>query len=133
MDFGKVWIDGRPLLGTHKTLRGFFAGLIIGTLVGIGLSFLFKNQSPTLGFTLSLGAIIGDVMGAFLKRRLGLEPGALLPVVDQVDFVVGAILFALPITAPSLNMILIILILTIPMHFLTNAIAFLLHLKEKPW
>jgi CDP-2,3-bis-(O-geranylgeranyl)-sn-glycerol synthase len=133
LDSGKIYKDGRPILGSHKTFRGFFAGIIVGTLVGIGLSFLSKNQSPSLGFTLSFGAIMGDLMGAFLKRRLELEPGALLPVVDQVDFVIGAIVFSLPITAPSLNMVLIILILTLPVHFLTNLIAYFLHLKERPW
>ena len=133
LDFGKVFKDGRPVLGAHKTFRGFFTGLMLGTLVGFGESFIFKNFNPILGFTLSLGAVIGDVMGAFLKRRLGLEPGALLPVVDQVDFVVGAILFSLPVTTPQLNVILMIFVLTIPMHLLTNLFAFLIHLKEKPW
>lgn len=133
LDFGKVFKDGRPVLGAHKTFRGFFTGLMLGTLVGFGESFIFKNFNPILGFTLSLGAVIGDVVGAFFKRRLGLKPGALLPVVDQVDFVVGAILFSLPVTTPQLNVILMIFVLTIPIHLLTNLFAFLLHLKEKPW
>jgi CDP-2,3-bis-(O-geranylgeranyl)-sn-glycerol synthase len=133
LDFGKVFKDGRPVLGAHKTFRGFFTGLMLGTLVGFGESVIFKNFNPILGFTLSLGAVIGDVVGAFFKRRLGLKPGALLPVVDQVDFVVGAILFSLPVTTPQLNGILMIFVLTIPIHLLTNLFAFLLHLKEKPW
>ena len=133
LDFGKVFKDGRPVLGAHKTFRGFFAGLMLGTLVGFGESFIFKNFNPILGFTLSFGAVIGDVVWAFFKRRLGLKPGALLPVVDQVDFVVGAILFSLPVTTPQLNVILMIFVLTIPIHLLTNLCAFLLHLKEKPW
>lgn len=87
LDFGKNFKDGRPIFGSHKTFRGFFAGLIIGTLVGVGESFVFSNYNPLLGFVLSLGALVGDLGGAFVKRRLGLVPGAFLPIVDQIDFV----------------------------------------------
>ena len=35
IDAGKTFLDGRPILGSRKTLRGFFAGLVVGTLMGI--------------------------------------------------------------------------------------------------
>jgi CDP-2,3-bis-(O-geranylgeranyl)-sn-glycerol synthase len=133
LDFGKKFKDGRPIFGSHKTFRGFFAGLIIGTLVGVGESLIFTNYSPLLGFTLSLGALIGDLGGAFVKRRLGLAPGALLPIVDQVDFVLCALLFSLLVTPPTLAMTLTILVITVPIHLLTNFLAYLAHVKKKPW
>ena len=40
IDGGRVFRDGRPIFGLHKTVRGFLAGLAIGTLVGL---FLQKN------------------------------------------------------------------------------------------
>jgi CDP-diglyceride synthetase len=43
---------------------------------------------------------MGDLTGAFLKRRLNIPPGGLLPVVDQIDFIVGAILFSLLVSMP---------------------------------
>ena len=46
LDFGKIFYDNRPVLGTHKTFRGFFTGLIVGTLIGIGESFVFPNYDP---------------------------------------------------------------------------------------
>ncbi len=133
LDFGKTFKDGRPIFGPHKTFRGFFAGLIIGTLVGVGESFVFEGYHPFLGFVLSLGALIGDLVGAFLKRRLGFSPGALFPVVDQVDFALFAVLFSLPIAPPTIGMLLVILVVTIPIHLLTNFLAYLVHAKEKPW
>jgi CDP-2,3-bis-(O-geranylgeranyl)-sn-glycerol synthase len=133
LDLSKTFSDGKPIFGSHKTFRGFFAGLIIGTLVGIGESLVFNNYNPFLGFALSLGALIGDLSGAFAKRRLGLAPGTLLPVVDQIDFVLFALLFSLPIAPPTLIMTLIILIITIPIHLLTNLLAYLAHVKRKPW
>jgi len=133
LDFGKKLKDGRPIFGSHKTFRGFFAGLIIGTLVGVGESLIFTNYNPLLGFTLSLGALIGDLGGAFVKRRLGLTPGALLPIVDQVDFVLCALLFSLLVAPPTLAMALTILAITVPIHLLTNFLAYLVHVKKKPW
>lgn len=133
LDFGKKLKDGQPIFGSHKTFRGFFAGLIIGTLVGVGESLIFTNYNPLLGFTLSLGALIGDLGGAFVKRRLGLTPGALLPIVDQVDFVLCALLFSLLVAPPTLAMALTILVITVPIHLLTNFLAYLVHVKKKPW
>jgi CDP-2,3-bis-(O-geranylgeranyl)-sn-glycerol synthase len=133
LDFGKKFFDNRPILGSHKTVKGFAAGLVIGTLVGVGESYLFHDYSPILGFVLSLGALVGDLAGAFLKRRLGLLPGASLPIVDQIDFVLGALLLASAIYPVSPLMVGLIVSLTIPIHILTNVLAYLAHAKRKPW
>ena len=79
LDFGRTFKDGQPILGSHKTIRGFLAGLIVGTLVGIGEGFVLGKGGLILGFALSLGALTGDLLGAFVKRRLKLPPGALMP------------------------------------------------------
>ena len=134
LDFGRNFTDGRPIFGRNKTFRGFFVGLIIGTLIGFLESFVF-NYPFLLGFLLSLGALCGDLGGAFLKRRLGLAPGDLLPVVDQVDFVVGAILFSLPLALQfmSWELAVTVLLVTPPLHLLTNFAAYKLGLKKNPW
>jgi len=133
LDFGKNFLDGRPIFGSHKTFKGFFAGLTIGTLVGFGESIVFQEYSPLLGFVLSLGALVGDLLGAFFKRRFGLAPGAFFPIIDEIDFVLGALLFSLPVSPPTLSMALAILIITVPIHLLTNFLAYLVHVKKKPW
>lgn len=133
LDFGRTLKDNRPIFGSHKTFKGFIAGLVVGTLVGFGESVVLENYSPLLGFFLSLGALFGDLIGAFIKRRIGLSPGALFPVVDQLDFVLVALLFSLPVSPPSLSMAIVILIFTIPMHLLTNLLAYLTRIKSKPW
>ncbi len=134
LDFGRNFIDGRPIFGKNKTFRGFFFGLAIGTLMGFLESFVFSYPA-LLGLLLSLGALCGDLAGAFLKRRLGLAPGDLLPVIDQVDFVVGAVLFSLPVALPfmSLELGIAVLVITPPLHLLTNFVAYKLGLKKNPW
>jgi len=133
LDFGRTLKDSRPVFGSHKTFRGFAAGLLIGTLVGVGESLVFSKHSPLLGFVLSIGALLGDLTGAFIKRRLGLAPGALMPILDQIDFVLSALLFSLLVSPPTLTMAFTIITLTIPIHVLTNFVAYSLHVKKKPW
>lgn len=133
LDVGRTFLDGKPLLGSHKTVRGFFAGLIIGTLVGFSGQFVLSGeQSAFLGFTLSLGALVGDLIDSFIKRRLGLRPGSPVPLADQLDFIFGALLFSLAIGRfPPLVWILIILLVTPPIHLLTNFLAYLVGAKKK--
>jgi CDP-2,3-bis-(O-geranylgeranyl)-sn-glycerol synthase len=131
LDLGKKFFDGKPIFGKNKTFRGFFFGLAIGIMVGLLESTLFGY--PLLFSVLSsLGALMGDLAGAFLKRRLGIAPGGLLPIVDQVDFVVGAILFSLPLTV-TWELAIAVLIITPPIHLFTNFLAYKLKLKNNPW
>jgi CDP-2,3-bis-(O-geranylgeranyl)-sn-glycerol synthase len=141
MDFGRTFFDGKPFLGYHKTFRGFLAGIIVGTFVGLVQTLLFEQflfqispqfqYSILLGFTLSLGALTGDLIESFIKRRLNRSPGSSLPVADQIDFILGAFLFSIPVSPPSLPAAVIILLITIPIHLITNLAAALLKMKNK--
>ncbi|MEM3608869.1 MAG: CDP-2,3-bis-(O-geranylgeranyl)-sn-glycerol synthase [Candidatus Bathyarchaeia archaeon] len=137
LDFGKSFIDGKPIFGRNKTFRGFFSALVVGTVVGFAenafLNYPNNVQGFQFGFLLSFGALVGDLTGAFIKRRLGLAPGELLPVMDQIDFIVGALLFALPLGIVSWELTLVVLIITPPIHLLTNFAAYKLGLKSNPW
>jgi CDP-2,3-bis-(O-geranylgeranyl)-sn-glycerol synthase len=132
MDFGRNFFDGKPVFGKNKTFKGFFFGLAVGVAVGMvewvlfDYPFLFSVLSP-------LGALLGDLAAAFLKRRLGIAPGGLLPIVDQVDFVVGAIIFSLPLAIIYWELAVAVLIITPPIHLLTNFVAYKLRLKKNPW
>ena len=143
MDFGKTFFDGKPLLGAHKTFRGFLAGIIVGTFVGLVQTVIYEQvlfqyeygyqfqYTIFLGFALSLGALSGDLIESFVKRRLNRSPGSSLPVADQIDFILGAFLFSIPIMPPSFTAALIILLITIPIHLLTNLGAAILNMKNK--
>jgi CDP-2,3-bis-(O-geranylgeranyl)-sn-glycerol synthase len=132
MDFGKKFLDGKPIFGKNKTFRGFFSGLVVGIVAGYAET-MFFGFPPLFGLLLSLGALFGDLAGAFVKRRLGFAPGELLPIVDQVDFIVGAILFSFPLQILSWELVITVLIITPPIHILTNFVAYKLGLKTNPW
>ena len=135
IDLGKKFSDGKPIFGNNKTIRGFLSGLAVGTAVGLAESALFPEFPILFGFLISSGALFGDLAGAFIKRRLGLSPGDLMPVIDQVDFIIGAILFSLflPLRIMSPALIITVLVITPPIHILTNFAAYKLGLKKHPW
>jgi CDP-2,3-bis-(O-geranylgeranyl)-sn-glycerol synthase len=133
IDLGRKFMDGERVLGEHKTFKGLFSGLIVGAIVGVLCSYVFSKNLLTVAIPASLGALLGDMAGAFVKRRLKIQPGGALPVVDQLDFVVGAIILVSLFSAISLPVVLILLLVTPPIHLLTNVGAYALGLKEHYW
>ena len=134
IDRGRRLIDGRRILGTNKTIKGFAYGLLLGSLAGLVEAVLFANYALiSVGVIASLGALLGDLFGAFLKRRLDIAPGNPLPVVDQLDFILGAILFTYLLLNVTVGAVLILVIATVPIHLLSNTVAYMLRLKSRRW
>ena len=76
------------------------------------------------------GALIGDACGSFIKRRLKLERGKPAPILDQLDFVVGALVFASLIVVIPVEIIVVILVISVFLHLGANIIAYLLGMKN---
>jgi len=132
MDLGKNFVDGKRFFGKNKTFRGFFFGLAIGVFVGF-LEFMIFGYPLLFCILTPLGALLGDLTGAFLKRRLDIAPGGVLPIIDQVDFVVGALVFSLPLGIVYWELAATVMLVTPPIHLFTNFMAYKLKLKNNPW
>lgn len=144
IDFGKKWMDGRRILGDGKTFYGLIGGTACGIVVGlvqmnVPSQWSLGSFTLTTIITLSFGALLGDMVKSFFKRRAGFERGAELPVIDQLDFVAGAWVLTY-IFDPQwfLNnftfwIIITVLILTPLLHRLTNIIGYYIKLKKEPW
>ena len=151
VDGGKECKDGRRLIGNGVTWKGFQNGTIIGTLVGVLLGIIgtfFGDLSVltggiinlpvygsvvgglVLGFLMAFGALFGDLVGSFIKRRIGLQSGEPAPIMDQLDFVVGALVLSLLVVRLSWKFFLIIAILSIVLHLGANIVAYLLGMKD---
>jgi CDP-2,3-bis-(O-geranylgeranyl)-sn-glycerol synthase len=78
LDRGFRLRDGQPLLGSHKTWRG-----VAATLLATEFFAWFLGLSFGVGLALAVGAVVGDLASSFLKRRLGLQPGADAPGLDE--------------------------------------------------
>lgn len=146
IDFGSNFL-GNPLLGKGKTWEGLFFGILIGTLCGlveiytrpylnpIALKNGFSLQNLTIFsiFFVALGAMIGDSIGSFVKRRLGMKRGESFPFGDQLDFLVFGFLFASFFVEVSIVSVLIFLIITPIIHRIACYLGFKLGTKKEPW
>jgi len=151
IDAGRTW-GGRRLLGDGKTWRGTAAGTLAGTALALALDAAAPGVTDALGVdlpgfplavavALAFGAMLGDVLASFLKRRTGRERGVPFPLVDQLDFVVVALALA-ALAGPGWfdetlldppTVLLAVLVLTPVLHVATNGVAYLLGLKDEHW
>ncbi len=132
IDLGRKFL-GRRIFGDHKTIRGFAAGVAAGSLMGL-LESAFLPYMLLVGVALGFGAMGGDLLGSFVKRRIGIREGTRMLLLDQYPFLVIALLLAFPLgRSPGLYGIVFIVILTGAMHVLTNFYAHRLKLKKVPW
>ncbi len=135
VDFGKNFIDGKRILGDGKTWEGLLIGMWFGVTVAVSLWIGTNDFNYFLYGSLgSLGALLGDMLFSFIKRRAGLPRGAPFPLGDQLDFFLGATaLMVLAGWRPRPLPWLVMAIVIVTLHVLTNRIAYWLGLKEVPW
>ncbi len=127
LDFYKNWKDGKRIFGDGKTFRGALIGITVGTL-GMGV----WQGNIKLAFFMSTGAILGDLIKSFIKRRLGYDKGERFFPWDQIDFLIGAIIFSSLIEAQHIDFVITILVITPLIHLTTNYGSYLLGLKKVP-
>ncbi|WP_435196662.1 CDP-2,3-bis-(O-geranylgeranyl)-sn-glycerol synthase [Natronomonas sp. EA1] len=148
IDGGRTMGD-RRLLGDGKTWRGTGVGIVAGVAVAYLLNLVAPTVeavgygvptfTPVVAFALAAGAMLGDILASFVKRRTGRERGTAFPLLDQLDFVVVS-LGLVALLAPgwftsvfTLPRLLVVLVATPLLHLLTNAGAYALGLKAEPW
>lgn len=175
LDGGRIAKDGKPLLGASKTWRG----LVVGALAGGMTAWIQSNLSGggwrddfgrgvlvegtgievaggwfvplVLGLAMGTGALLGDAVKSYFKRRRDIKPGAPWLGFDQLDFVVGSMVFAWIASGflvglglqeenwfrdrfldrPSI--LLAVVLLTPGLHLLVNWLGYKLRLKKVPW
>jgi len=132
LDAGKNFLDGQRIFGRHKTVRGLFAGIIAGSVIGLAESPV-DSRLLLGGFLIALGTVLGDLLGAFFKRRIRMDPGSALPIVDQLDFVFGGLILGNLVFPLSWWSVLVVVLVTPPIHLGTNYGAYLLGIKRTRW
>jgi len=87
----------------------------------------------------AIGALLGDLLKSFFKRRRGLGRGEKWPIADQYDLVIGAFILVLIVdpgwvqSVITLPIALAILIITPLLHRGANILGYVLGIKEVPW
>jgi len=146
VDFGKKFF-GQPIFGKNKCWRGVIFGIALGMLVVFGQRWLYQfSAARTLsfldyqtinvlvfGFLISAGAVFGDLLFAFFKRRLKMPPGARFIPWDQTNYVIGSALFLTPFFKIDILIWTTLFILTFLLHIIVNRLGYYLKLHCAKW
>ena len=156
IDGGNNWNDGERILGDGKTWKGLIGGTIGGVVTGI---IVLKVGSPISGVennilnlegndyihisaVLSFGALFGDMLASFVKRRIGFERGSMALGLDQYDFVVVSLALTWLLYSQWIGELFdnhlwrelaTIFILTPLLHRGVNIIGYKIGVKNEPW
>jgi len=138
---------GKRVFGSHKTIRGFIAGIICAIITVYIQIFLYDNSNflrETLyidyytidpivfGFLCGFGSLAGDALKSFFKRQSNISPGKSWFPFDQIDQIVGGILFTWFYIYLSLSQYIFITIIWFLIHPLMTFLGYLTRLRRKP-
>lgn len=140
--FVKYWpwwnrpIDERRL-GGHKTVVGFAFGVVAALLAAFVQSRIDWAWSlardvpwPSLGIRLGIGAMAGDSVKSWFKRRVGIAPGHPWIPADQMDYLVGALLLVWPVVPLAWSDVLLLATVGFVGHFIITRIGFWLGVRD---
>lgn len=147
IDGHRKW-RGKPILGPHKTWRGIVVGIVMSTLI-LAIEWLLARQygwaqnltAPhnytsasilLLGPVFAIGALGGDAVKSFFKRRRNRGAGATWFPFDQLDYIIGGALLVAPFIRLTLSEYIWVFIIWFIMHLVVSYLGYLTRLKDSP-
>src|SRR5215469_3071068 len=128
LDGGIEFVDGRPLFGRSKTVRGIVLAVLV-TMAGaplIGLEWV-------IGFLVGSLAMAGDLFSSFLKRRIALPPSSRASGLDQVPealFPLFACRNLLSLTTADIGAVAALFLIG---DVLASRVLYTLRLRDRPY
>lgn len=143
----KLFGAGTPVrvkwFGSHKTWQGIISGTVVGFVVyllqrslaaafpGSAIALVeYSTASVLLGAAFGFGALMGDLVKSFFKRRIGVRPGAPWIPFDQIDYCIGGLLFSLPFVALPWQAWILVPLFYGLMSIIMNRLAYALGFRE---
>ena len=130
----------KKYLGKNKTYRGFLFGIIVAILVTYIQYLLYPNIKLIaitnyqnfifLGFLQGFGALLGDSVESFFKRKKNIPPGKSWFPFDQIDWILGAIILSFLYIKLPISIIIVALIFAMIAHPLINLLGYTLKLQK---
>ena len=145
IDFG-FKSDGKEIFGKNKTWRGLVVGILTGIFVAGVQALLFYNVDffrrntiidyrtinfVLIGILMGGGALVGDLVESFIKRKMNKPSGKPWFPFDQIDWILGAILFSSLIYVPSFKIAVVTVILYILVHLCSDRVVCMMGIKKR--
>lgn len=128
VDASIVWPDGRPVFGPSKSWLGLISSLPVTIGLGLLLSF-----SWSIGLAIAAGAMLGDLLSSFIKRRLGIAPSDMAIFLDQVPESLIPLLLVMQPLQLSLPDIIGLTLAFIVIELILSRILYRLHIRNRPY
>jgi CDP-2,3-bis-(O-geranylgeranyl)-sn-glycerol synthase len=128
LDGGIHFVDGRPLLGKSKTIRGIVLAILLSALAATALGLHWAVGAVAGG-----AAMAGDLFSSFVKRRLNLAPSSRATGLDQIP----ESLFPLFACQGSLSLSIMDIVICVAIFFvgeiMLSRLLYKAHIRDRPY
>jgi CDP-2,3-bis-(O-geranylgeranyl)-sn-glycerol synthase len=128
IDSGYRLPDNNPLFGSSKTWRG-----VIGAFIFTSIGAILLGYPALTGAQIALYAVLGDVLSSFIKRRLGMAPSSMAPLLDQVPESLLPAVMLMDTFELDLQSIVILVCVFVLVELLLSYIFFKLGIRNRPY
>jgi len=128
LDGGTVFVDGRPLFGPAKTIRGIVLALLTTPLAAALMGLPWQ-----LGALVAALAIAGDLFSSFVKRRMGLPSSSMAIGLDQIPESLFPLLAARLFVPVSFLDVIVGVAIFFAGELVLSRILFQLNLRDRPY
>ena len=128
LDGGLGFIDGRPLLGRSKTLRG-----IVLAVLAAGLGGALIGPGWRIGLVVGATAMAGDLLSSFIKRRLGSRPSSQAIGIDQIPEALLPLLACRAALGLGPLDIVAVVAVFFAGELIVSRLLFRLHIRDEPY
>jgi CDP-2,3-bis-(O-geranylgeranyl)-sn-glycerol synthase len=128
LDAGKTFIDGRPLVGPSKTIRGVLVS-VVATSVGapaFGIAW-------TTGLLVGLAAMAGDLCSSFVKRRMAYPSSSRALGLDQIPEALLPAFACKRLLALTVADMALIVLLFFAGEILLSRLLFKMRIRDRPY
>ena len=128
LDGGIEFIDGRPLFGRSKTIRGVVVAVLAttGGAAALGLGW-------QIGALFGALAMAGDLFSSFVKRRLGLRPSSPALGLDQIPELLFPLLGCRNLLSLTVAEIGVVVALFFVGEVLLSRLLYAFDLRDRPY
>jgi CDP-2,3-bis-(O-geranylgeranyl)-sn-glycerol synthase len=128
LDGRRQLADGQPLFGSSKTIRGIVLAVIVTSAAGLAIGMGWHS-----GLLVAIGAMAGDLLSSFLKRRMRLSPSSMALGLDQIpESLLPTLICAAFLPLSALDIAAIVGMFFVGELFLSR-IFYHLHLRDRPY
>jgi CDP-archaeol synthase len=128
LDAGVHFVDGRPLLGPSKTVRG-----VVLSVAATAAAAPLLGVSAAMGALVACLAMLGDIISSFIKRRLKFPSSAQAIGLDQIpESLLPLLVCQRALSLTWLDVIICIGIFLVG-ELMISRVLYRLHIRDQPY